>query len=47
MAELKWSPWLDFSQLYEYYGLVDDTGGANPSRKILSYLGENGKPTSR
>ena len=44
MAELKWSPWLDFSQLYEYYGLVDDTGGANPSRKILSYLGKTGSP---
>ena len=44
MAGLKWSPWLDFSQLYEYYGLVDDTGGPNPSRKIISYLGKTGRP---
>ena len=44
MAELKWSTWLDFAQLYEYYGLVDDTGGTNPSRKILSYLGKTGSP---
>ena len=44
MSALRWSPWLDFSQLYEYYGLVDDTGGPNPSRKTLSYLGKTGRP---
>jgi len=44
MSKLKWSDWLQFSQLYEYYGLVDDTDGPNQSRKILSYLGKTGRP---
>ena len=44
MSKLKWSSWLDFSQLYEYYGLVDDTGGPNQSGKTLSYLGKTGRP---
>jgi len=44
MSKLRWSDWLNFSQLYEYYGLVDDTGGPNQSRKILNYLGKTGRP---
>ncbi len=42
MTRLKWSDWLDFGQLYEYHGFIDDTGGPNRSRKTLSYLDKKG-----
>ena len=35
-----WTPFLTFSDLYEYYGLIDDTGGTNRSNIILTYLGK-------
>jgi hypothetical protein len=37
-----WTPFLTFSDLYEYYGLIDDTGGTNRSNIILTYLGKTG-----
>jgi len=39
-----WSSWYSFSDLYEYYGLIDDTKGNNRSRMKLSHLGKTGKP---
>jgi hypothetical protein len=39
-----WSSWYSFSDLYEYYGLIDDTNGVNRSRMKLSYIGKTGKP---
>jgi len=38
------SSWYSFSDLYEYYGFIDDTGEVNRSKKVFSYLEKTGKP---
>jgi hypothetical protein len=38
----KWSTWYRFSQLYEFYGFIDDTGGATRSKEVYTHLGKIG-----
>lgn len=42
--EAKWTKWVPFSQLYEYFGFIDDSGGKNRSKMRLTYLGKTGPP---
>lgn len=39
----RWSDWIPFQHVFEYYGLVDDSDGKNSSRKSIEYLGKSGK----
>jgi hypothetical protein len=37
-----WTKWIPFEDLYEYYGLIDDTGGKNRSKNVLTFLDRTG-----